>query len=75
MTDEGEIELRHRIDGIRSYREVFATSTPLSVEQHSIRVITLDGLIEAKRASGRPKDLLHLPDLELAKEMRDRRVH
>jgi hypothetical protein len=32
----------------------------------------IDGLIATKRASGRPKDLLHLPDLELIKDLRER---
>jgi hypothetical protein len=72
LTDEGEIDLLHRIDGVGSYNDVLATSAAHSFEQRSIRVITLDGLIATKRASGRPKDLLHLPDLELVKELQDR---
>jgi predicted nucleotidyltransferase len=73
LTDEGEIDLLHRIDGVGVYADVIAVSSPVALEEGSIRVIGLEGLIATKRASGRPKDLLHLPDLELVKELRDRR--
>ena len=33
------------------------------------RVLTLDALIVAKRAAGRPKDLLVLPELEALREV------
>jgi hypothetical protein len=34
-----------------------------------VRVLTLEGLIKAKRAAGRTKDLLVLPELEALREM------
>lgn len=34
-----------------------------------IRILNLDGLINAKRAAGRTKDLLVLPELEALREL------
>jgi hypothetical protein len=36
------------------------------------RVLTLDGLIRARRASARPKDLAQLPTLEALADMKQR---
>jgi len=33
-----------------------------------IRILSLDGLIQAKRTANRPKDLLVLPELEAMRE-------
>jgi hypothetical protein len=38
----------------------------------TLRILTLDGLIAAKKAAGRAKDLGHLAELEELKKMRDR---
>jgi len=35
---------------------------------NDVRVLSIDGLIAAKRAAGRPKDMLVLPELEALKE-------
>ncbi len=34
-----------------------------------VKVLSLNGLIKAKRAAGRPKNLLVLPELEALKEL------
>lgn len=72
---EGEIDVLHRIDGVGEYDDVLAASQPLNVHDARARVITIDGLIRSKRAAGRPKDLLHLPDLECLRELKQRGSH
>ena len=71
LTDEGELDLLHRIDGVGGYEEVLSASSAVLIEGRAVRVITFDALIATKRASARPKDLLHLPDLELIEELRN----
>jgi predicted nucleotidyltransferase len=50
--------------GIGTYREVLASSEPVHVGELEFRVLSLQGLIKAKRAAGRPKDLEALLELE-----------
>lgn len=69
-TREGDIDLLHRIDGIGGYDEVLATSQTFTIGSIKPRVISIDGLIASKRAAHRPKDLLHLPDLESLRELK-----
>ena len=69
---DGEVDVLHRIDGIGEYDEVFTMSQSISLGSVSLRIITIDGLILSKRAANRPKDLLHLPDLECIRELKSR---
>ena len=39
---------------------------------YQVRVLSLEALIQAKRAAGRPKDLLVIPELEALLELRQR---
>jgi hypothetical protein len=70
LTDEGEIDMLHRIDGVGEYDDVVAISEVMVLEGRPISVISLRGLITTKRASGRDKDRLHLPELELIEELK-----
>ncbi len=72
-TREREIDVLHRIDGIGGYAEVLHASAPIRLESEKhASVLTLEGLIRSKRASGRDKDRLHLPELEVIVELRER---
>ena len=64
VTDLGEIDLLGEVLGLGAFPEVKALSIPM--EAFGRRVLTLDltGLIKAKRAAGREKDLSALPELE-----------
>ncbi|MGH7707596.1 MAG: nucleotidyltransferase [Vulcanimicrobiaceae bacterium] len=66
---EGEIDVLHHIDGIGTYDEVVAKSQPLVVDGRRALVLSIDGLIISKRAAHRPKDLLHIPELESLREL------
>jgi len=63
-TDIGEIDLLAEVAGLGAYDDVRARS--IMVEAFDRRIATLDlrGLIQAKRAAGRGKDLSALPELE-----------
>jgi predicted nucleotidyltransferase len=63
-TDLGEIDLLGEVLGLGAFPEVKARS--IAVEAFGSRISTLDltGLIKAKRAAGREKDLNALPELE-----------
>ncbi len=67
---EGEIDVLHRIDGIGGYDDVFASSEILTVDGRRARIITIDGLIVSKRAAQRPKDRLHVVELEAIQELK-----
>ena len=62
--DLGDLDLLGEIAGIGSYQAVKAKSR--SVEMYALKfsILSLSGLIEAKRAAGRDKDLRALPELE-----------
>lgn len=47
-------------------------SQSISLGNVSLRIITIDGVILAKRAANRPKDLLHILDLECIRELKSR---
>jgi hypothetical protein len=72
-TREGELDVLHRIDGVGDFSAVLAASTPLRLEgMNGVRIISLPALIASKRASGREKDKLHVPELEAILELRKR---
>jgi len=68
-TDIGDIDLFGEVAGIGGYEEVKALSVTLGVFGYQCAVLSLDGLIQSKRATARPKDLLILPEIEALREM------
>ena len=68
-TDLGKIDLLGEVKGIGTYREAEAVSVVMSLFGFECRVLSLDALIESKRAAGRTKDLLVLPELEALREV------
>ena len=67
-TDIGDIDLLGEVVGVGSFAEVLANSTTLKLFGDDVRVLSLEGLIKAKKAAGRPKDLFVLPQLETLQE-------
>jgi len=67
-TDWGQLDCLGEIKGIGGYTECFARSEALDLDGAEIRVLTLDALIEAKRAMGRPRDLHAVLELEAIRE-------
>jgi predicted nucleotidyltransferase len=64
-TDEGPVDFLKDVAGVGTYPEVAAASTEIQPELGlAFRILNLDALIAAKRAAGRRKDMIALPDLE-----------
>ncbi len=69
-TDLGDLDLLGEVAGLGGYAEVLSFSEELELFGMRSKVLTLEGLIKAKRAVGRAKDLRLLPELEALLEIR-----
>jgi hypothetical protein len=69
-TTEGDLDLVDRVDGIGSFDDVRVSSEEVSAFRIRFRVLTLEALIRARRASARPKDRAQLPTLEALIDLR-----
>jgi len=69
VTDLGDIDLLGEVSGIGFYEQVLAQSVEKTLYEMPIRVLSVDGLIAAKKAAGRTKDKLHLLELEEIKKL------
>lgn len=67
-TDIGDLDLLGDVSGIGPYEDVAAGSVAVELFGYRFAVIDLGKLIVAKRAAGRPKDLIALPELEAIQE-------
>jgi hypothetical protein len=68
-TDLGNIDLLGEVTGLGGFDQVRAQSVVMTLFGIQCRVLSLDALIIAKRAAGRTKDLLVLPELEALREV------
>jgi hypothetical protein len=59
-TDLGPLDLLGEVPGLGGFEHVDAVSTELDIAGLRVLVLTVEGLERAKRAAGRPKDLLDL---------------
>ena len=64
MTNLGPLDVLGTIDGGAAYQDLIANSIELVVSGHTVRVLGLRAIVEAKRRSTHPKDKLVLPVLE-----------
>jgi predicted nucleotidyltransferase len=60
----GALDLMGEVKGVGTYRDCLLTSEEFEMFGHPFRVLSLEKLIDSKRAAGRPKDLLVLRELE-----------
>ena len=67
-TDIGDIDLLGEVAGVGDYISIESSSVEMELCDVFVKVISLDDLIKAKRAAGRTKDLLVLPELEALRE-------
>jgi hypothetical protein len=65
----GDIDLLGEVKGVGSYAEVEKESLVMSLFGFDVKVLSIAALIKAKRAAGRTKDLLVLPELEALQEL------
>jgi predicted nucleotidyltransferase len=71
VTDLGDIDLLGEVSGVGGYDQALAQSVEKQIFGYSVRVLSIDSLIAAKRAAGRLKDKNHVLELEELKKMRD----
>ncbi len=64
QTDLGDLDLIGEMAGIGTYAQALRYSSALNLFGDSIEVLNIEGLIRSKRATGRPKDVAHLKELE-----------
>ena len=69
-TDLGDIDLLGEITGGGSFDDLYPHTVVLRVFGLECRGLSLDRLIEVKRAAGRPKDLEAIAELEAIREER-----
>ena len=68
-TDLGDLDLLGEVSGIGDYHHALAQSQEKAMFGMPVRVLSLDGLIAAKKAAGRNKDRAHLLELEELKKL------
>ncbi|MEK7441696.1 MAG: nucleotidyltransferase [Chloroflexota bacterium] len=68
-TDFGALDLLGEVEPLGEFERVVQYSEVAELFGFNVRVLSLDGLIRAKRKAGRKKDLLILPELEALLEM------
>ena len=68
VTDIGTLDLLGEVRGVGFYEDVLAGSTTYELFGYQFPVINIGKLIVAKRAAGRPKDLIAIPELEAIQE-------
>jgi hypothetical protein len=72
-TDLGQIDLLGRITGLGDFSEVWENSVQVILNGMPCQVLSLDALIRAKEALGRPRDLQAVLQLKAIREMQDGR--
>jgi hypothetical protein len=68
-TDLGDIDFRAEVPGLGNYETVKQASLIMNINGLDCLVLSLSGLIRAKKAAGRPRDLFVLPELEALEEL------
>ena len=72
-TEIGDVDLLEEVSGVGNYEEVLEDSVTVELFGYNFAVIDIRKLIVAKRAAGRPKDLIALPELEAIQEAQELR--
>jgi hypothetical protein len=69
-TDVGKLDLLGEVRGVGIYADCLENADEAEIFGYRYYVLSLEKLIDAKRAAGRSKDLLALPELEAILEHR-----
>lgn len=67
-TDLGDIDLMGEVKGLGLFEQVKASAMAVHLFGVECKILSLEGLIVSKRAAGRLKDQLILPELEALRE-------
>ena len=68
-TSVGDVDILGSVTGLGSYEDVQAHAARYTIGAREVPMLTIEGLIIAKRAAGRPKDQLVLPELEALRSL------
>ena len=71
-TDLGALDLLGEVPPLGEFPHVAAHAETVELFGFRVHVLSLEALIRSKRAAGRPKDLLVIPELEALLELRKR---
>lgn len=71
-TQHGNLDLLAEIAGLGSFEKVRKYAEAFKIGTRTFEVLSLEGLIRAKEATGRKKDLLVIPELKALKELHDK---
>jgi hypothetical protein len=69
-TDLGDVDFLGEVSGLGGFDSVKAASDLMNVSGIECLVLSLAGLIKAKSAAGRPRDLYVLPELKALEELK-----
>lgn len=70
-TSLGDLDLFGEITGGGAYDDLVEETVPIEIFGLELRCLSLDGLIETKRAAGRPRDFEAIAELEAIREERE----
>jgi hypothetical protein len=69
-TDIGQLDCLSFIDGLGDYQTVKQASELIKIKDLPLRILSLEGLIEAKKAMNRPRDRQVIFELEAIKKLK-----
>lgn len=69
-TDIGQLDCLSFIDGLGDYQMVKQASELIKIKDLPLRILSLDGLIKAKKAMNRPRDRQVIFELEAIKKLK-----
>lgn len=70
-TDAGAVDLLGEVPGVDSFEGVWERSGEMELLGTAVRIASLSDLIAMKRAAGRPKDEIHLRELERLRALQE----
>jgi hypothetical protein len=70
-TDDGQLDCLGEVAGIGSFEAVLALSEPVQLNDRNCHVLGIEGLIRAKKAMGRPRDLEAIQQLTALRDRRE----
>jgi hypothetical protein len=70
QTDLGDIDLLGELSGVGQFSGLASDAVAVDLHGRRVRIASLDAIIRSKKAAGRPKDLIALPELEAIRRAR-----
>jgi predicted nucleotidyltransferase len=70
VTDAGDLDILGYVSGLGEYAEVAGDAETLEIYGVKVKVMSLETLVKAKKATGRTKDQIQLLEIEAAVRLR-----